>query len=122
MRAVLRPKDIRRLATGIFALVLLLCQSIAVANACLATAEMTAAGSACHDPGSEGDAAHPPCDSSLTSIGQVTVPPLELDALAALKVPADERSVAGSCTPITGKASAQPPPVPLTLVHCRLLN
>jgi len=121
-----RSRHTRRVAAGLFGLILLLCQSIALANACLDALPSAAPGdSACHAPdtGTGGHhAAHNDCESQVSSFGQGN---LVLPAIAtppALKVRLDVTRSASACSRLLSDASAQPPPVPLILVHCRLLN
>jgi hypothetical protein len=122
---MLRAREKRRLVASLFGLILLLCQSIALAQACIEAmpSELAVTDGACHDAASAGaghSAGHNNCESQTSTFGQAS---LVLPAIAtppALKVRLDEARVGGSCVQLTTEASAQPPPVPLILVHCRL--
>lgn len=119
-------RETRRLAAALFGLILLLCQSIAFANACMeAIPASPATESACHDEAS-GDAVHDGanniCESQVSSVGQANFLLPAIATSPAFKVRFDEARAGGSCVQLTSDASARLPPVPLTLVHCRLLN
>lgn len=123
-------KAARRIVAGLTAVVVMLCQSSALAHACAgnaAPAAATAAQPPCHSAGGN-DAQEPAHDhhpaqclsqAASSSPALPEIPPLA--GLPALGVPAALLRTDGP-----GLAVSDPPPVrgeppPLTILHCRLL-
>jgi len=121
----------RRIVAAITAVLMLLCQSTALAHTCAASVAQPAASVAhppCHDssgnepqsPASDVHAA--PCLSQATSSSPTLpdIPPLV--SLAALVVPATPPAIVEAGLPISDLPLLRGEPPPLRTLHCCLRN
>lgn len=120
-------KTTRRLTAAVFGLILMLCQTLALARTCVEAPDSapSATEDTCHNENRKGTArsgSHSDCASQAFSVGQTNLVFPVIAPLATFKIRFDQSIVSGSRTPLASGAAAQPPPIPLILVHCRLLN
>lgn len=124
-------KAARRTIAGLTAVVLLLCQSIALAHACAASTAQPAAVAAhppCHDAGENdaqgpaGNAHSPQCLSQATS-SSPALPDVPLIAgLPALVMRASALQIAETRLPVSEPPPQRGEPPPLSILHCCLRN
>lgn len=123
-------KAARRIVAGITAVVVLLCQSSALAHACASSAAQPAAAvahSPCHDAdGTDGKSpahdAHPSqCLSQATSSSPALPDIPRLAGVPALVMRAAALRIGEAGLPVSESPPLRGEPPPLTILHCRLL-
>lgn len=131
MRAMFRSKTTRRWLASVVGIVLALCQSLAIANACTTAVPWSGLGAveeACHDfTVNEGRTAYdntgePHCESQRASIASVGVIVPAAVPLPAFNARVESGGMLVASLSLEDYALGQAAPVPLNLIHCRLLN
>jgi hypothetical protein len=130
MSTMLRSKTTRRLIAGVLGTVLALCQSLAVANACTLAASSSSLGAveeACHDFASDEDrtvyesAPQVPCGAQQISIPSANAIMPVVTPSPVIITRTDPSPIVTSYVLPVDYAQACAAPLPLTLIHCRLL-
>ena len=121
----------RRIVAGITAVVLLLCQSTALAHVCAASVAQPAASVThlpCHDSGGNdaqgtaNDFHAAPCLSQATSSSPAFPDISPLANLPALVVPASPPAIVGAGLPLSNPPLLRGEPPPLRTLYCCLRN
>lgn len=116
-----------RIATAVAGAVLLACQSVAIANACVpdgVDGSSGAARPACHKPAENqpDDSCHSFCQTSISVSDPVKPPVFAASGLPAMTVEGSLLPVAGIAPAVFAPRSAHAKPPPLIIVYCRLRN